>query len=148
MVVIGRRVDPDGGTHRKTASTMAGSAAAGAHFARLVRQGRRRPRHNPRSDFVGEGGRLMQSTLPSRSVSFFDEHIRRPPDDEVPKLNPFEEPALPYLRGDVLDFGCGLGNLAFAAARRGCRVRFVSDLAAASMTGKQPRTGLRPEPVR
>jgi tellurite methyltransferase len=60
--------------------------------------------------------------MPSRSVSLFDEHFRRPPDGEALKLNPFEEEALLYLRGDVLDFGCGLDKLAFAAARRGCRV--------------------------
>jgi tellurite methyltransferase len=30
--------------------------------------------------------------------------------------------ALPYLKGRVLDFGCGLGNLAIAAAQRGCSV--------------------------
>ena len=30
--------------------------------------------------------------------------------------------ALPYLNGRVLDFGCGMGNLAMAAARRGCSV--------------------------
>ncbi|MBW6495436.1 MAG: methyltransferase domain-containing protein, partial [Burkholderiaceae bacterium] len=37
-------------------------------------------------------------------------------------LNPFEQTALPYLRGRTLDYGCGLGNLALAAARRGCSV--------------------------
>lgn len=30
--------------------------------------------------------------------------------------------ALPHLRGEVLDLGCGLGNLALAAAQQGCRV--------------------------
>lgn len=29
---------------------------------------------------------------------------------------------VPYLRGEVLDFGCGLGNLAFTAAKLGCKV--------------------------
>ncbi|MCE9570269.1 MAG: class I SAM-dependent methyltransferase, partial [Rhodocyclales bacterium] len=38
------------------------------------------------------------------------------------QLNPFELLALPYLKGRVLDFGCGLGNLAIEAARRGCSV--------------------------
>jgi tellurite methyltransferase len=37
-------------------------------------------------------------------------------------LNPFEHLALPHLKGDVLDLGCGLGNLALEAARAGCRV--------------------------
>jgi tellurite methyltransferase len=58
----------------------------------------------------------------NRSIAFFDEQFRAPPTDAALRLNPFEELALPYLRGDVLDFGCGLGNLAFAAARRGCTV--------------------------
>ena len=58
----------------------------------------------------------------NRSVTFFDEQFRRQAQDISLKLNPFEELALPYLRGNVLDFGCGLGNLAFAAAKRGCKV--------------------------
>lgn len=58
----------------------------------------------------------------NRSIAFFEEQFRRQPGKAAPKLNPFEEMALPYLNGDVLDFGCGLGNLAFAAAGRGCRV--------------------------
>jgi tellurite methyltransferase len=37
-------------------------------------------------------------------------------------LNPFEQAVLPYLQGRALDLGCGLGNLAIAAARRGVRV--------------------------
>jgi tellurite methyltransferase len=58
----------------------------------------------------------------NRSIAFFDEQFRRQPMNVAQKLNPFEELALPYLRGDVLDFGCGLGNLAFAAAGQGCMV--------------------------
>lgn len=38
------------------------------------------------------------------------------------ELNPFERMALPYMTGDVLDLGCGLGNLALEAARQGARV--------------------------
>lgn len=58
----------------------------------------------------------------NQSIAFFDEQFRRQPMDVALKLNPFEELALPYLSGEVLDFGCGFGNLAFAAARRGCKV--------------------------
>ncbi|HSB99280.1 MAG TPA: methyltransferase domain-containing protein, partial [Burkholderiaceae bacterium] len=38
------------------------------------------------------------------------------------QLNPFEQATLPHLHGRVLDYGCGLGNLARAAARQGCTV--------------------------
>lgn len=58
----------------------------------------------------------------NKSIAFFDEQFRRQLKDVAVTLNPFEEAAMPYLRGDVLDFGCGLGNLAFAAAQRGCQV--------------------------
>lgn len=56
------------------------------------------------------------------SIDFFDTQFRSQSPDAALKLNPFEESALPYLRGDVLEFGCGMGNLAFAAATHGCRV--------------------------
>lgn len=58
----------------------------------------------------------------SHSVAFFEQQFRRQLGETVLRLNPFEEGALPWLHGEVLDFGCGLGNLAVAAARRGCRV--------------------------
>ncbi len=57
-----------------------------------------------------------------KSVQFFDQAFRRPATADLLQLNPFEVLALPYLQGDVLDFGCGMGNLAFAAAARGCTV--------------------------
>ena len=60
--------------------------------------------------------------IENRSTRFFDEQFRRQQKDVALKLNPFEELALPYLDGDVLDYGCGMGNLAFAAAGRGCKV--------------------------
>ncbi|WP_296447054.1 class I SAM-dependent methyltransferase [Rhodoferax sp. UBA5149] len=58
----------------------------------------------------------------SKSVEFFDQQFRHQSMDAALKLNPFEEQALPYLSGDVLDFGSGMGNLAFAAAKKGCKV--------------------------
>ncbi|MFC5498491.1 class I SAM-dependent methyltransferase [Caenimonas terrae] len=60
--------------------------------------------------------------MSSKSVEFFDQQFRRQLQQGGAELNPFELAALPYLQGRVLDFGCGLGNLAVAAARRGCQV--------------------------
>lgn len=56
------------------------------------------------------------------SVRFFDTRFQRQLAPTDLQLNPFEQAALPYLRGRVLDYGCGLGNLALAAAQRGCSV--------------------------
>ena len=57
-----------------------------------------------------------------RTIDFFDQQFRRQIDAAEFALNPFELSALPHLRGRVLDLGCGLGNLARAAARQGCEV--------------------------
>lgn len=56
------------------------------------------------------------------SIEFFDAQFRAQAREQALQLNPFEARTLPYLHGDVLDFGCGMGNLAFAAAAQGCRV--------------------------
>lgn len=56
------------------------------------------------------------------SVRFFDEQFQRQVREGELSLNPFEEAALPFVRGRVLEYGCGLGNLAVAAARCGCSV--------------------------
>ncbi|HVP08544.1 MAG TPA: class I SAM-dependent methyltransferase [Burkholderiales bacterium] len=58
----------------------------------------------------------------SDSVRFFDAQFRRQAAAGDFALNPFEQRALPYLQGSVLDLGCGLGNLAVAAAQAGARV--------------------------
>jgi tellurite methyltransferase len=58
----------------------------------------------------------------NRSVQFFDAQFLRQVREADYSLNPFEELALPFLRGRVLDLGCGLGNLTIQAARRGCSV--------------------------
>ncbi len=59
---------------------------------------------------------------PGASVRFFDAQFQRQVRQADLCLNEFEEAALPYLKGRVLDYGCGLGNLALAAAQRGCSV--------------------------
>jgi tellurite methyltransferase len=56
------------------------------------------------------------------SIRFFDAQFQRQVRDADLRLNPFEQAAIPYLHGRVLDYGCGLGNLSVAAAHRGCSV--------------------------
>lgn len=58
----------------------------------------------------------------SRSVEFFDRQFERQVQGAATGLNPFEQSALPHLRGRVLDYGCGLGALSLAAAHAGCTV--------------------------
>ena len=57
--------------------------------------------------------------MDSRSVAFFENQFRQQVAGCDFALNPFESAVLPHLRGSVLDFGCGLGNLAIQAARSG-----------------------------
>jgi tellurite methyltransferase len=84
---------------------------------------------------------LMDS---NRSIEFFDEQFRRQVAAGEYALNPFESAALPYLHGAVLDYGCGLGNLAVAAARRGCDVLALdaSETAIAHLRELAAREGL------
>lgn len=69
--------------------------------------------------------------MTSKSIEFFDQQFQQQLANGELSLNPFETVALPYLRGRVLDFGCGLGNLAVAAARQGCVVVAVDAAATA-----------------
>lgn len=64
----------------------------------------------------------LSPEAPVSPVDFFEAQFRRQVREGDFTLNPFEAVALPFLRGRVLDLGCGLGNLALAAARRGSRV--------------------------
>ncbi len=56
------------------------------------------------------------------SIEFFDRQFARQVGEPDIGLNPFEQSALPQLRGHVLEYGCGMGQLALAAARAGCSV--------------------------
>ncbi len=60
--------------------------------------------------------------MSNHSVRFFDIQFQSQVAGAAFELNSFERLALPHLQGEVLDLGCGLGNLALAAARAGCSV--------------------------
>jgi tellurite methyltransferase len=60
--------------------------------------------------------------MANASIDFFDRQFRDQIAAQDFALNPFEKATLPYVQGRLLDLGCGLGNLAIAAARKGARV--------------------------
>lgn len=82
----------------------------------------------------------------SNSIDFFDRQFRRQVEQQDFQLNPFELAVLPYLRGEVLDYGCGLGNLALAAATRGCRVTAL-DASPAAIAALRDRASIAQLPV-
>ncbi len=61
----------------------------------------------------------------SCAIEFFEKQFQRQVRDQDFLLNPFEREALDYIRGNVLDLGCGLGNFSLEAARRGCSVTAI-----------------------
>lgn len=74
----------------------------------------------------------------NHSIRFFDTQFQQQARERDFRLNPFELAALPHLHGRVLDYGCGLGNLAFAAAERGCSV-LALDASPAAIANIQQR---------
>ncbi len=90
-----------------------------------------------------DGGTVADRSL-GRAVEFFERQFRRQVDAADFVLNPFETRALEHLSGEVLDLGCGLGNLSLEAARRDHRVVAVdtSPTAVARIRGDARREGL------
>jgi len=63
--------------------------------------------------------------MTNRTVEFFEAHFKEQVGSTRSSdlaLNPFQQAALPFLSGRVLDLACGLGGLSVAAARKGCEV--------------------------
>ena len=82
--------------------------------------------------------------LNNKSVAFFEGQFQRQVRDKEYALNPFEILALDYVKGSILDLGCGLGNLSLEAGRRGHRVVAVdgSPTAVARLSQDAQREGL------
>ena len=60
--------------------------------------------------------------ITNQSITFFDTQFQKQVANSDFALNPFEKVALPFVRGHVLDLGCGMGNLSIEAARLGANV--------------------------
>src|SRR5262249_40248574 len=91
----------------------------------------------------------LSETVRKPSVEFFETQFRRQVESREYALNPFESLALEHLRGEVLDLGAGLGNLALEAGRRGHRVVAVdaSPTAVARIDADARREGLPVEAI-
>lgn len=74
---------------------------------------------------------MGDAMMTNHSVAFFDTQFQKQVAEDDFALNPFESLALPFVRGHVLDLGCGMGNLSVAAARRGSNVLAVDASCAA-----------------
>jgi tellurite methyltransferase len=73
----------------------------------------------------------MDQPLGNTAKSIFDHQFQQQIQQQDFALNPFELVALDHLRGSVLDFGSGLGNLSLEAGRRGHQVLAVDASATA-----------------
>lgn len=94
--------------------------------------------------FGGTTASFLSPPVRNRTVEFFDTQFQRQVVAADYALNPFERAILPFVFGDVLDLGCGLGNLAVEAATKGCRVAAfdASPTAIADLTRRVQERGL------
>ena len=83
----------------------------------------------------------------NQSIQFFDAQFRKQLAQQELSLNPFEQAILPFVKGRMLDLGCGLGNLSVAAAQCGYPVLALDGCASAvaALNERVERLGL---PVR
>lgn len=83
----------------------------------------------------------------NQSIQFFDTQFKKQLARQELSLNPFEQAILPFVKGKMLDLGCGLGNLSVAAARSGATVLALDGCAGAvaALNERVARLGL---PVR
>jgi len=59
----------------------------------------------------------MEHVFNKKSVAFFEGPFQRQVRDQEYALNPFELLAIDYVKGSVLDLGCGLGNFSLETLR-------------------------------
>jgi tellurite methyltransferase len=78
----------------------------------------------------------------NKSIEFFEKQFVNQVRKGEMSLNSFEVSAIPFLSGRVLDYGCGMGNLALVAAERGCTV-VALDSSAAAITHITHQASLR-----